>query len=126
MQYDEAVGTIVNAGNIITVLLFVIAAMLLLILASNAKEAWNKLFGKEQEAADSDKLKKHCEESAERFESGEKKIEESQRSIADLREGQRVICIAVMALLNHDLHNGNSEEMTDALNGINSYLINRK
>ena len=125
MQYDEAVNTLVNGANVTTVVLFLIACMLLLILASNAAEAWRKLFGKKP-AADEKTLAKHCEEADERFKRDEKHISENHDNIADLKEGQRVICIAVMALLNHDLHNGNADEMTDALNGINSYLINRK
>lgn len=124
-QYNQALQTLTSGANMTTVALYLIAGMLLLILASNAVEAWRKLFGKKPGSIDAE-LKKHCEDAEDRFRSGEKRIAESQDHIADLREGQRVICIAVMALLNHDLHNGNSDEMTDALTGINSYLLNRK
>lgn len=125
MGYGEAVEMLTNGANIAAVLLFLIALLLLLILCANAKDAWRKLFGKTQRQ-DTNTLEEHCKEAEDRFKRGEKHIAENHDNIADLREGQRVICIAVMALLNHDLHNGNADEMTDALNGINSYLINRK
>lgn len=125
MQYNEAVNTITNGANISTVILYVIAAMLLLILAANAVEACKKLFGKKPGKPD-EALLKHCEDAEDRFRRGEKHIAENHDHIADLREGQRVMCVAVMALLNHDLHNGNSDEMNRALNGLNDYLINRK
>lgn len=40
-------------------------------------------------------------------------------------EGQRVLCRGVLALLNHELHNGNSDEMEKAQQGINDYLIEK-
>lgn len=124
MQYNEAVDTLTNGANLTTVLGFVVAAMVVIILVASAVEAWRKLFGKPSDKRDA--LEKHCDDAEERFKRGERHIAENHDNIADLKEGQRVICIAVMALLNHELHNGNTGEMTDALNGVNSYLINRK
>ena len=40
-------------------------------------------------------------------------------------EGQRVLCRGVLALLNHELHNGNSDEMEKAKQGIDDYLIDK-
>ena len=123
MNYNEAVGTLLDKGGVATVLLYVIAGALLLILAANAVEAVRKLFGKKPDAAT---LEKHCKDSEDRFKRGEKHIAENHDHITDLKEGQRVMCVAVMALLNYELHNGNSDEMSSASAGLNNYLINRK
>lgn len=42
-----------------------------------------------------------------------------------LEIGQRALCRGVMALLNHALHNGNTDEMEKANTGINDYLIQK-
>lgn len=42
-----------------------------------------------------------------------------------LETGQRALCRGVMALLNFNLHNGNTDEMEKANNGINDYLIQK-
>lgn len=123
MNYNDAVSTLLDKGGVATVLLHLIAGALLLILAANAVEAVRKLFGKKPDATS---LEKHCQDSEDRFKRGEKHIAENHDHITDLKEGQRVMCVAVMALLNHELHNGNSDEMSKASAGLNEYLINRK
>lgn len=42
-----------------------------------------------------------------------------------LAEGMNVVGAGVQALLEHELHNGNSEEMAKASSDINKYLWNR-
>lgn len=42
-----------------------------------------------------------------------------------LEAGQKVLCRGVLALLNHELHNGNNDEMEKAQQGINNYLIEK-
>ena len=50
------------------------------------------------------------------------RLDEHERSIDDLREGQQVLCSGILALLDHELHNGNSDQMQDARDGIMNYL----
>lgn len=52
-------------------------------------------------------------------------LDNDNRRINSLEEGQRAVCRGVLALLNHELHNGNTDEMEAAQAGINTYLINR-
>lgn len=42
-----------------------------------------------------------------------------------LENGQKVLCRGVLALLNHELHNGNNDEMEKAQAGMNEYLIEK-
>lgn len=60
------------------------------------------------------------------------RIDEHSRAIGTLanrtegvENGQRVLCRGVLALLNHELHNGNSEEMEKAKKGMDDYLIDK-
>lgn len=48
---------------------------------------------------------------------------EKAQSMSD--KAEKALCRGVLALLNHDLHNGNSDEMEKAQEGINEYLINK-
>lgn len=42
-----------------------------------------------------------------------------------MERGQKAQCRGVLALLNHELHNGNSDEMERAQAGMNDYLIEK-
>jgi capsule polysaccharide export protein KpsE/RkpR len=42
-----------------------------------------------------------------------------------MERGQKAQCRGVLALLNHELHNGNSDEMERAQAGMNDYLIDK-
>lgn len=54
------------------------------------------------------------------------RLDQHERVIDDLKKGQRVICLGVQELLEHELHNGNAEEMKKASNNINRYLVERE
>lgn len=41
------------------------------------------------------------------------------------RNGIRALVVGVLALLNHELHNGNTSELDDAQKELNKYLINK-
>ena len=53
------------------------------------------------------------------------RLDRHEREISDLRGGQRVLCMGVQALLEHELHNGNGEQMQTAANDLQKYLVNR-
>ena len=53
------------------------------------------------------------------------KVARHDEQLAALKEGQRVTCEARMALLGHELHNGNADEMQEASRKLNQYLVNR-
>lgn len=46
--------------------------------------------------------------------------------IEGLREYSRVQCTALIALLDHELHNGNAEQMQKARDELSAYLINKE
>lgn len=122
MDYTQAAETLLDKSVIANVLLFLIAGMVLLILVAKAADAVKKLFGHKQDNT----LEAHCKDAEARFRAVEKHNAENHDHIADLKEGNRALCVAVMSLLNHAIHDGNTDEMTSAYAGIKKYLINRK
>lgn len=53
------------------------------------------------------------------------RLDRHEHEIGDLRGGQRVLMQGVQALLEHELHNGNGEQMQSAANDLQKYLVNR-
>jgi len=64
----------------------------------------------------------HQSECNTRFETGERMIAQHERDIRDLKDGQRVQCVALHALLEHALHNGNKEDMERASRGLFDHM----
>ena len=53
------------------------------------------------------------------------RLDRHEADIAALKEGQRVLCGGVQALLEHEIHNGNADEMKAAARELKKYLVNR-
>lgn len=53
------------------------------------------------------------------------KVDRHEKQLGDLKDGQKVCCKALIALLGHELHNGNADEMQEASKELNDYLVNR-
>lgn len=63
---------------------------------------------------------------SERLDRDKRRLDKHDDDLDDLKEGVRVQCVAIKALLEHELHNGNSTEMKDASDGLDKWLINRR
>ena len=55
-----------------------------------------------------------------------RRIEDLEKRQDDAGDGFSVLGKAVLAILNHQIHNGNGEEMLEAQSELNSYLLKRK
>lgn len=60
-----------------------------------------------------------------RVESLERRVDAHDDEVKDLHAGQSAICRGVQALLEHELHNGNEDEMRAASDGIGKWLRTR-
>ena len=58
----------------------------------------------------------------EKLRSDKLKLDEHDKELTALKEGQSVLCSGIVALLDHQLHNGNTNQMEKARNDINQYL----
>lgn len=54
----------------------------------------------------------------------EAKLENDNKQIKDTKEGSRVLTKGMLALLEHSLNGNNIEQMREARNDVNAYLIN--
>lgn len=59
------------------------------------------------------------------LENDKRRLDNHAKAIDALQEGQKMTCKGVQALLNHELHNGNANEMQEASSELNKWLINR-
>ena len=50
------------------------------------------------------------------------RLDEHEESIHELKEENRVVCAALLALLDHELHNGNADQMERARDDLMKYL----
>lgn len=57
-----------------------------------------------------------------RLDEQQQEMERMQKEIEGLKESSRVTSAGVMALLDHELHNGNTDQMTAARDDIMKYL----
>ena len=53
------------------------------------------------------------------------RFEHTERDLLNFKSGLQVICHGVLALLNHELHDGNSDEIQAALKGLNEWMLGR-
>ena len=61
-----------------------------------------------------------------RLDSHEYALSGMHKAQVDISEGFSVLCYAMIAVLNHGIHNGNTDEMEDALGRLHEYLSKRK
>ena len=64
------------------------------------------------------------EEIKERLDKVERKLENDKQQIADAKECNHVLTKGMLALLEHGINGNNIDQMRDAKNGVEAYLIN--
>ena len=119
----EQVQVLTTGGNIATTLTVLAALLGVIILVGNAVDAIRKMRKPREQKAET--LEAHQEACGKRFAADRKLLETHDRDIDNLKEGQRVMCAALHELLEHELHNGNSDKMRQASSDLFDYL-NRK
>lgn len=62
---------------------------------------------------------------AKMLDTDKRRLDEMERKQSDMQRGQMVNCAGVQALLEHELHNGNTAEMQDASHAIDKWLRER-
>ncbi len=61
----------------------------------------------------------------EKLDRDKKRLEKLEGKQDDIQAGFRALCNASLALLNHEMHNGNTEEMEAAQKGLQTYLLDQ-
>ena len=116
----ENVTFLATGENFTTFLLVLVALAGLFILFANVVEAARKLFKpKSKEKEDLDQRQTACDR---KFANDQQMLIDHDKRIDSLEEGSRVQCAALHALLEHELHNGNSAEMKKASDDLFDHL----
>ena len=100
----------------------VLAVASAIVLLSNAAEKIVKA-AKAAKAPENAQNKKICE-LEERVKKVEEKLENDKKQIADAKECNHVLTKGMLALLEHGINGNNIDQMRDAKNGVEAYLIN--
>lgn len=108
-----------TGGGLLAALVAVVALMELIILTGKAADTMRSLRGPRR-AADA---RVEAVSAAQREDRA--RLDRHEAELTGLREGQRQLCQGVQALLEHALHNGNSDEMDKASREIQEWLRNR-
>lgn len=111
---------VLTSDNLLVFLLVLVALATLFILFSNVVEAARKL--KKPQENKENSLASHQEACEKRFDRDYRILDEHTRQIEDVKETNRVLCAGVHALLEHALHNGNSDEMQKASTALFKHL----
>lgn len=61
-----------------------------------------------------------------RFEKGERRMGRIEADLDDFHDGQFHMCMCIKALIGHELHNGNTQEMLDASSNMDKWLAKRR
>lgn len=112
--------TLVTPNYLTHFLAVLIAFAGLFILMSKVVEAI-RVFKKPKEKHDST-LTNHQENCDRKFANDKRMLDDHDKRIINLEEGQRVQCAALHALLEHAIHNGNTAEMKTASDDLFNYL----
>lgn len=92
--------------NAVVVVLAVLAAIVAIDKAADVFKKW----------------KRPQKDMGEMLRTDKKRLDEHERDISVLKDGQEALCAGVVALLDHQLHNGNSDQMEKAKDKISNYL----
>lgn len=101
-----------TGDHLMIFLLVVVAITTLFILFVNAAEAMRKL--KRPQEKKEDILESRQSECAKMFDRDFKRLNEHTERIEAVEETTRILCAGIHALLEHELHNGNADEMRQA------------
>lgn len=71
-------------------------------------------------------VNRKLENDKQRLDGHERTLNSISQAQADNSEGFAVLAGALLAVLDHELHNGNENQMTDARNDLNKYLTHRR
>lgn len=120
----DEVMIIAEGGNLVNFAAVLVALCGLIILAGNVVDAIRKM-RKPQERKEED-LQAHQETCRKMFAADKLQLDDHNRRIKTLEDGQCVICAALHELLEHELHNGNADKMRQASGDLFDYLNKRE
>lgn len=114
-------------GAVVVVLALLSAYNIFATSRANArKEQERKDAPVKQLREDVDKLTDDLDTERRRIDELQREIDHHDDDLRDLHAGQSALCMGVQALIEHELHNGNEDDMKEASASIGKWLLGRK
>lgn len=104
----------ITPSGLWTFIIVLVGLCLLFITFGNVVETVKKLRKPKEEAKDDVNTKLHRDK---------ERLDMHTMQIEALRESNKIQCAALIALLDHELHNGNADQMQKARDDLKNYLI---
>lgn len=119
----ENIKAIFENSNFLIFLIVLVAIMGLFVLVGNVIKTFREI--KKPRDDERDNIKIEVKELRHKIDKIETVIDRHGEEIDDIRHTNRIQCQAVRALLNHAIHDGNSDEMQRAANELDRLLESR-
>lgn len=123
MHTVEELIKVLGSDPAYTVLAYILAVCMIVAIIGKAVDVVRSLMRPAR--AKSDDVQTCLHNDKRRLDAHEGRIQALEDGLHDTQDGQRVLMQGVMALLEHELHNGNSEQMEQASRDIQSHLLRR-
>lgn len=123
MQTAEEIASVIGGDAVIITMAFVLAVCAIIATVGKAVDVvrgWVR-----PARAKSDDVQTCLHADKKRLDAHDTRISDLETGLKDTQDGQRVTMQGVMALLEHELHNGNSEQMEQASREIRAYLLSK-
>lgn len=124
MQTAEELSSVIGGNAAIVALAYILAVCVIIATIGKAADTikgWMIMPARKKE----DDVQTCLHNDKRRLDSHDSRIATLESGLQDTQDGQRVLMQGVMALLEHELHNGNSEQMEQASRDIRTHLLSR-
>ena len=123
MQTAEELASVLGGNAAITALAYILAVCVVIATVGKALDvvqAWLRPGQKK-----STDVQACLKKDKDRLDDHDGRISALEKGLQKTQEGQRVTMEGVMALLEHELHNGNSQQMEEASRKIQAHLLSK-
>lgn len=123
MQTAEELASVLGGNAAIITLAYILAVCVVIATVGKAADVVRGWLRPGQKKSSDVQTCLHNDK--QRLDAHDSRISDLETGLKDTQDGQRVTMQGVMALLEHELHNGNSEQMEQASRAIRTYLLSK-
>lgn len=123
MQTAEELSSVLGGNAAITTLAYILAVCAIIVTVGKAVDVVRGWLRPGQKKSNDVQTCLHNDKR--RLDDHDGRIDALEKGLGKTQDGQRVTMQGVMALLEHELHNGNSEQMEKASRDIQTHLLSK-
>lgn len=123
MQTADALSGVIGGNAALVTLAFILAVCAIIATLGKAVDTVKGWIRPVRQKEDSVQDCLHADKK--RLDAHDRRLGDLESGLRDTQDGQRVLMQGVMALLEHELHNGNSAQMEKASRDIQAHLLSK-